>query len=65
MRGIRGARWLLGENRTTSAVVVFLEEDISAVVFEGGYRMRRNLVVDTGVREKQNTEEGSRPKTWD
>ena len=38
MRGIRGARWLLGENRrigkATSSVLVFLDDEISFVMFE-------------------------------
>ena len=36
MRGVLGARWVLGENRrmnkTTSSVVVFLEKEISFVI---------------------------------
>ena len=71
MKGIRGARWLVGENRrmnkTTSSVVVFLEEEIAFVVSKKGLRMRlrgRNLPVDRydfdrGRMKKGIEEEGS------
>ena len=71
MRGIRGARWLIGENRrmnkTTSSVVVFLEKEISFVISKEGLRMRlrgRNLPVDRydfdrGRKKKDTEEEGS------
>ena len=71
MKGIRGARWLIGEtprmNKTTGSVVVFLKEEISFVVSKEGLSMRlrgRNLPVDRydfdwGWKKKDTEEGGS------
>ena len=57
MRGIRGARWLLGENRRIGKVVC-LDDEISFAMFEGGLRMKlkgRNLLVDSYDEDEHRT----------